>query len=346
MKLRKGRTAIIAGVMLIAALAGVYWWRPDTPAGKVHRIMWEYENHLPPPNLSATLERFYCHICGGVRSRNQLQHDLDNLGQAAVPALIDELCDKRRNGLVCQWAATQLGRLHDPRAIKPLVECHMLEALYAIGPSAVVPACIEMLREGRDERSALVALESFAPDAQAAVPSLVQIMVREGKYADFAALILGEMGPAARSAIPELTKLLGDERVAQDLKKPADTPRVKAALRAAITLVRIDPSNELAVRTLGRAVKCNHTNIYEPVIRALADIGPDAKRLVPALVERVQWEMDNGRLIREETALALAKIDPDRAAAELKRLGFKNVLGNSEVVKALAKRKAQASKGP
>ena len=215
------------------------------------------------------------------------------------------------------------------------------QALRAIGPAAV-PVCMEVLREGHglyrtpDEYGALVALGLYGPDSVEADPLLVQALPKDLKTGHLAAVSLGEIGPAARAVIPELRKQMEDTKAwiklpsekktssPDDPRRTDNTSDWAPRLNAALALVKIDPGNELALHTLGQALKAQG-EVSLIATLYLGEIGVDAKPVLPDLLERLQWEKEHSQ-ISSTTADALKKIDPDGAAAELARLGYTGIL--------------------
>ena len=119
MRLRKRTAIVVCGVTLVVALASLYWWR-EAPERKVPRLLRELRD-LP----TGKFEIFYLG-----RSSEQIHTDLDRLGPRAVPALIEALDDTYPT--IRYLAAGQLGRVRDPRAVKPLIRCVQKDPDYVV----------------------------------------------------------------------------------------------------------------------------------------------------------------------------------------------------------------------
>jgi HEAT repeat protein len=85
------------------------------PAQKVPRLLHELRD-LPGRREISARTLF-------ARSHETVEADIDGFGTSAVPALIDALADVRETPMIREYAAAQLGRLKDPRAVEPLIKC-------------------------------------------------------------------------------------------------------------------------------------------------------------------------------------------------------------------------------
>jgi HEAT repeat protein len=191
-----------------------------------------------------------------------------------------------------------------------------------------VPACIETLREKRDQQDqigAIIALGIYGPESEPAIPLLVQALGDKDEpqrsdyssIASHAALSLAKIGPAARVAIPQLTKQWENNKAVWGLSRSITVSN------EAFALAKLDPGNRLALLTLVQLLKSDDCN--QAWLR-LAEIGPDAKPIASELVKVMQWYKEHSKVLYAPAEL-LKKINPDRAAVELKRLGYKELPG-------------------
>ena len=166
------------------------------------------------------------------------------------------------------------------------------QALRAIGPAAGVPACIDALREGKDQQDkvgAVISLGIYGSASEGALPLLIEALSdRDGPQrsdastvASHVAITLTKIGPAARAAIPELTKQLenikavlaqlGERRVGNRWDSYSFTE-----LSEAFALAKLDPGNKFALLTLVEALKSDDYIRRDQARLRLAEIGPGA----------------------------------------------------------------------
>lgn len=193
---------------------------------------------------------------------------------------------------------------------------------------------------------AAFSLRQLGPEAKAAVPALLGIL--KDKNVDVrreAAFALQRIGPAAKTAIPALIDALQDSDVyvrgwsltalaefGADAR--AAVPALKGILKEADPLLHVDAANALsrlgekkeAVTALIDALK-NAKEKWDDTASAaavLAEIGPDAKAAVPALLKALErpGPVTPGRCgdrimqylaVRHSVLNALRKIDPEAA---------------------------------
>src|SRR5262249_17510170 len=151
---------------------------------------------------------------------------------------------------------------------------------------------------------AFVALAAMGPDAHPAVPRLIQLMTSEPQWdfdirPDEAMQVLGAIGPPAKAAVPGLMKKLksNDALAVETLgligkeAKPA-VPRLleilkngdKGAIEAALALWRIDRRKDgIAFLVTALSEETKPSYFPQGAIRALREMGPEAKPAVPAL---------------------------------------------------------------
>ncbi len=159
MYLRKRTTIVVSCVTLAAAMFGLYWWWGwrEAPQRKVPRLLRELRDSPSDRVRSSQLFSF-------ARRRESIQADLDSLGPSAVPALIDALNDRGHPNptlpgyadVIPNFAAEQLGKLRDRRAVEPLIRClqerpvrvhYAFGALGAIEDPRAVDALIACLND-------------------------------------------------------------------------------------------------------------------------------------------------------------------------------------------------------
>lgn len=121
-----------------------------------------------------------------------------------------------------------------------------------------------------------------------------------------AAMQLGQLGWDARTAVPKLKKLTVDTN---------DITRIEAT----IALWKLEGKSETVSLMVNELVKTTNEYLMNRIIPALGEAGPRAKVVVPVLTQiyhnhhpamerRDEWHL------REKSAEALKKIDPEAAA--------------------------------
>lgn len=231
----------------------------------------------------------------------------DSLGQMgppampAVPQLVRLLNDEageealdaieRLNPVQDQLGTALLEQI----VIDRRIERPALELIRRLGPLAkkLIPAIEPLLSDPAKRRLAACALAKTNPDH----PGLLEILELELKSDEFVAELLvralGDMGTRAASISPTLHRLLNGRFHAS----------YKAVLAAA--LVKIDPGDQLAVRSLAAALRgpgpiLLHAPEYDDAALTWRNLGPKAqaaeKDLVAGLSEQAEGKG------REETA--------------------------------------------
>ncbi len=221
----------------------------------------------------------------------------------AVPALVTALKDEAAD--VVTAACTALARVGDTGAAPALllalqsrhdkVANSAGEALWHLAAKdrAVVPALILLVKGVRKETLRVRnLLASLGPTA---VPDLITALHDDdAAVRQAAAEVLGMIGPPARKAVPTLAGALKDK-----------SPLV--ALAAALALATVDPTRAR------EAVPLLTDSLDNPyAAEALAEIGPDARAAVPALIVALkprQGVADNDA-VRGAARHALACIGP------------------------------------
>ncbi len=231
----------------------------------------------------------------------------------AVPALIAALKDDRPE--VVSAACLVLGQVGDAGTVPPLLAAFRSSrdeiakaagwALWNLGPTVpvIVPALIPLAKgtekESLHARALLVSIGSFAVPALTAALRDDEATVRR-----MAAEVLGLIGPVARESVPALAGLLKDT-----------TPAV--ALAAALALAQIDPTR--AREAVPRLADSLDT---PTAVEALAEIGPDARAAVPALIAALKPRKNTAEdnALRDAARYALARIGPPAVPALLDAL--------------------------
>jgi len=155
------------------------------------------------------------------------------LAKGAVPALRDVLNSNRvggdreyaiqalgRIGTEAKDAVADCVRIIPDRKMNPQLREYAIIAIGRIASNdskSAIPALLELMRcdpQGQEMHLQVVAAETlgrFGPDAESAVPMLIEMLADLNfRVRMSAAIALGGIGPPARSAIPALEKALGD----------------------------------------------------------------------------------------------------------------------------------------
>ncbi|MHB1425241.1 MAG: HEAT repeat domain-containing protein [Gemmataceae bacterium] len=195
-------------------------------------------------------------------------------------------------------AATALLKAFESERTQVAIEAG--RALWRLGPKAesIVPALLSAAQGPIDKSaSARTLLASFGPWV---APTLVAALNdNEAARREAAADILGRIGPPARAAVPALLVLLKDKSSA-------------VAFRAAMALSQIDSTRAAA------AVPLLSDALDDPgAAAALANIGPDARAAVPALIAALKPRkgVAHQEALRAGARLALARIGTPAVSA-------------------------------
>lgn len=170
---------------------------------------------------------------------------------------------------------------------------------------SAVPALMEFVRNNRGHArgSAVIALGNIGPAATAAVPLLIQALDEEEAGVSHNALVaLGQIGPAASPALP---------RIRERFERSDGWVR----LAAAIALWRIQSSHlQSTLPVLIEALQPHAEDMSYIACTVLGEMGPSAASAAPRLI---QIATDANHHARIAAALALAKVDPNRALVTL-----------------------------
>lgn len=168
-----------------------------------------------------------------------------------------------------------------------------------------------------DRKSAVMALEKLGPEAQEAIPALVQVLGDETPDVRRRAVrALGDIGP---EAIPALTLALRDEdpRIRKyaiwELGKigPEAVPALTELLRDGDPEIRrhavwaLGDIGREGVPALIRALEDENPEVRWAAAWTLGEVGPKAAEAVPALIQTLR---DEGPEVRRASAWALGAI--------------------------------------
>lgn len=158
----------------------------------------------------------------------------------------------------------------------PRVRVQAAECVWKVSENA--PLAIETIVEALNtddvcaHLSALFVLESMGTDAAPAVPALQDLLKREGdmdmRYEIIKAI--RRIGITADGTVPALVRLLADQ----------DEPIPSAAVEA---LGKLAENSDEALDALIDAVQCQTRDVQLGAICALRELGPRARRGLPAL---------------------------------------------------------------
>jgi HEAT repeat protein len=146
------------------------------------------------------------------------------------------------------------------------------------------------------------ALLQVGPEPDTQVAGLIDSLQNELEVLRFnAAIALGNLGRHARPAVPALihTALWDEDHAVR--------------VQAAMALWKIDRAEPLVIAALTDALANDNELICWMAADALAQIGPEAQRAIPALQQALRRPYKIA-LVKKSIALALRRIDPQVAA--------------------------------
>lgn len=230
----------------------------------------------------------------GARGAERLAaaEDAGKRGAAAAPALAEALSGEDRSahagvalalfrtGESRDAALFTLVSLLDEEA-GPELRLEAVQALGAIGPSAA-PAVAGLLvalkdKDARVRLAAAMTLGRIGPGAKRASRALGDAL-RDGdaEVRRQAAAALGEVGPAAAGGVPALLRGIG-----------SDAEMTRLCVQA---LGMIGPETKTIMPALEEQLKSANKDVREAAIRAVGNMGAEAKRAVPGLLNVVVVE--------------------------------------------------------
>lgn len=265
----------------------------------------------------------------------------------SAPLIVKVLADE--NTVLRASAAETLGHIKDARVevidalVKALsdasgmVTVNAANALSQMGTPAVSPL-VKMLDDENYRALAVEVLGEIGPDAESAVPALVNLLPKVGDDEDLQRgvfIALATIGPKATAATPAMMKILqdssagnsragaayvlahiGETKALPVLKEILKTSDNERALRAsAWALVKLDPKNSenvgLVMPYLIKATSSDIPLARREAMTAFATLGPSASAALPALLEHAAKDPD--ATVRSESLHGLAEIQAPAA---------------------------------
>jgi HEAT repeat protein len=220
------------------------------------------------------------------------------LVSCSLPSGLDEPYHKLRPATY--WIR-ELGECHIPNEIwgRPSPD-KPTEALLSMGPAAV-PACIRALkhRQWHVRAGAAHALSLYGPAARDAVPALADAVCDgDDTVRRLAVDALAGIGADAMTAVPYISQRLADERIG-------------TRIAAAYALARIDPADAAAVEILIEGLRYVDVPFREALQRFW---GAEWQKYVGNTMEirtrDGQRIMNHEAVVRESAALALGQVGP------------------------------------
>jgi HEAT repeat protein len=260
--------------------------------------------------------------------RAHAAHALGQIGSAAKPAaealaklVFDKEAPVRREAIRAYRSIRPGPEVSIPLFTKlfqtadPEVRIHVMAAMAEEGKE-VVPALIEALKSEEAAYWACVVLSEIGPDAEAAVPALVELFQshEQPEVCREAVLALAAIGPGAADAVPDLTGVLDDEDTLLDgpavfalgsigpkakaahpqVRKLADAEGSPPFLKTVClwALARMDPDDQELVREvvpqLVEALTAPEPRLRAAAARALIDLDPDPEILRPVMQKALE----------------------------------------------------------
>jgi hypothetical protein len=205
---------------------------------------------------------------------------------------------------------------------------------------------VERLQKGetdKDQYEAAEAIKGFGPDANSAVPTLIEMLIND-RSANFRFLvrqILCDISHTAKGTVPELVKRLKELQT----QKPGEEIQSKniSDMAGLIEILgNIGPDAKDAVPVL--IVALDNLELRDEVVRALCYIGPNAKDAIPAIRRVVldlivDLEMKKEPLERSLEAFScydLHELGPDVLPLLFEVLDLPGVLGKRFALRELS----------
>jgi HEAT repeat protein len=240
---------------------------------------------------------------------------LAKIGPPAVPRLLELLQTGKvsRRPLIVKTLGmigakhpdvvpTLIRILNDPT---PAMRQAAIDALTGMSPKVheVVPALSEKLKDkeaGIRLAAAAALLAIQGREARAAVPTLVELLAQPDIHHRRTAVgLLGDLGATAKEALPALTRARTDV-----------DGGVRTAAAWAIAKIQRSEAAQAAAAVMMEALTDKDATVRKHSIRCLAQVGPDARSAIPALVKAFQEDTQE---VSNAAAEALRRIDPEAA---------------------------------
>jgi hypothetical protein len=204
-------------------------------------------------------------------------------------------------------------------------------ALAGLG-TKVVPDLVAVLKDKtalNAQIHAAYALSIVEPRPKTAIPALTQALKEiDWKLRRTAIQALGEFGPDAKSALPIMAdvfaqyvkKINSDTKQERDKGMPVRLDNASAPI-AAITLramTKIDPKGTVPTLALVMKEK-DWTFLRDTAVKMLSDIGPDARPVLPALVDNLDLSVSEMKKLRVKEGRGSSSYDQDRRSLAILR---------------------------
>ena len=264
-----------------------------------------------------------------LQSRQDMTREIPQAVANFIEAIHSEDIRKRFRWLDVIGLTGPEGKLAVPALIEVLT-----------GPGPPVPSAFAGASLMSSRREAADALGEIGPEARAAVPALVDLLARKGDgNGAVYCRSLGGIGPDARQALPALEEAMRSGNPGVRLAAatavariaPAEGSNAVVVLKslqsnqylkwfASVPLWRLGIEPEPPVKAIIEELNGRSSSDEISLVRALGEIGPEAKPALPTLKKFLQPRCFIR--LRRESAIAFRKIDPQEAA----KLGLPGVL--------------------
>jgi HEAT repeat protein/serine phosphatase RsbU (regulator of sigma subunit) len=291
---------------------------------------------------------------------------LGDLGPEAQEAAAEvrSLLDRQARPEVRRAAGSNLARI-DPTAPETIaalgqhledpdedIRIAIIQALESLGPAAkeVIPVLVGILRDPNASLGLKLAvcdaLGGIKPNGKDGVTPLQELLKQHNRQLQEKAIeILRSLGPIARDAVPDLLQLL---------KEPEVTVNVRLSACEALGNIGpnaedqglIGPDGQHAVDTLTELLQDTNWEVRKYAAVALRQIGPRAKKAIPALLRNLNdRDDDQSSEVRAAAADALGDLGPSAVVITALKEALKDDAFpvRVAVVGALAKARTQAT---
>jgi len=283
--------------------------------------------------------------------REKASKALTEIGYQAKPALKHALNNPdveivKRAERILKASKSAFAVVDEERADKLKIPVNRLGQIGATAKDAV-PVLIEVLAENNTDikQKAAESLGSIGPVAKEAVPALIVALEHsEDAVAKAAADALGNIGPGAKEAVPVLVKVINDKLGRVITRGSGFDTQVQAVRAAAAALASMGTEAKEAVPALLAIFKDSTRPFWikGAVLKTLVHIEPEAKTIVPVLIDALK---DDEAPVRCAAAIALRRLGveaKEAVPALITGLKDSNVWVVKEVVHALVCMGAEA----